>query len=178
MAFSLSTLCTDVVLCSALLFLMRIMLRSPSRFGKLGFNWLILNSVLLAIRLLLPFEWGVTKSIPLSQIYPLIFNFWNQPLSLSDSFYFPMYWLLLSIVTLVSLAHAMYLFLAQRKYAKYLNSLPNSVDISYTNKWNCTRRVRCITDPAATNAMAIGLARPQIVMPMISLTEQEKQFIL
>lgn len=178
MIFSLSTVCTHLIMCGVMLLLMRLVLDHSCCLGKAGFSWLMLGVVLLAARLLLPFEWSVTKSIPVSPIYPAVTNFLNRSVTQDGSFELPLYWLLLSVAVMISVMRIAHLLLTQRKYAKYLDSLPDAIELTYTNRRGRFRKARCVTDPSSTNALAIGLIKPQIVMPAISFSAKERELIL
>ena len=82
MTFSLSTICTHVVLCGVLLVLMSALTYAAPCLDKPGRIWVMTGCVLLAVRMLLPFEWKVTKTIYISRIYPEITCFFNQTIQL------------------------------------------------------------------------------------------------
>ena len=93
MTFSLSTICTHVVLCGVLLVLMSALTYAAPCLDKPGRIWVMTGCVLLAVRMLLPFEWKVTKTIYISRIYPEITCFFNQTIQLPYLPAFPLYML-------------------------------------------------------------------------------------
>ena len=95
MTFSLSTICTHVVLCGVLLVLMSALTHAAPCLDKPGRIWVMTGCVLLAVRMLLPFEWKVTKTIYISQIYPEVTYFFNRTVQLPYLPAYPLYMVLL-----------------------------------------------------------------------------------
>jgi Antirepressor regulating drug resistance, predicted signal transduction N-terminal membrane component len=178
MGFSPSTLCTHLVICVLSLLALRFLVLKPSRIGRLGFSTIIICSMLIALRLLLPFEWKLTKTIPVEGIYLYVISFLNQNLICLGSFELSVFHLLAMIAISVSVIRMGYLVFAQRKYIRYLNSLPNATYLRYTNRFGISSVVSCVADPKATNALVVGIIHPRIVMPNIQLADEEKQLIL
>ena len=178
MTFSLSTLCTHALLCGAMLLVMRVLFWRPSRMGGFGIALMILCSVSLAVRLLLPFEWGFTKTIPVSGFYYVIISFLHQPVFHLGLFSFAPYHLFLLIAASVALVRIMHLLYSQDRYIRYLDSLPGAILLPYTDRMGRARRVRCVTDPASTNALTVGIIKPRIVMPAVPMTERERELVL
>lgn len=175
MIFSVSTLCTHIMLCGAMLFILKKTLQQPARLGRFGFGCLLFSLVLLAVRLLLPFEWGVTKTILVSHIYPSVIYFLNKPFPLLNLTIFQF---LLGAVVLVSTVQTARLLLIQQRYTKYLHSLPTFMELTVANRRGYARKVRVVKDPASANALVSGFIKPQIVLPALSLTDEEAQLIL
>ncbi|MEA4897570.1 MAG: M56 family metallopeptidase [Christensenellaceae bacterium] len=178
MAFSFATLCTHALFCGAMLLAMRLLFRHPARMGVLGITSMILCSASLAMRLLLPFEWGFTRTVNLSGFYADVAAFLHRPLSQSGRFGFAPYHLLLWVAGLVASARIGRLFYTQGRYVKYLDSLPDATFLPYTDSMGRARRVRCVTDPASINALTVGFIRPRIVMPGMPMTGRERGLIL
>lgn len=178
MTFSLSTICTHVVLCGVLLVLMSALTHAAPCLDKPGRIWVMTGCVLLAVRMLLPFEWKVTKTIYISRIYPEVTCFFNQTIQLPYLPACPLYMVLLCFVAVISTVRLAGLALTQYRYRRYLRSLPVTEAFTIVNRLGRTQKVRCVTDPHASNALAIGLFKPQIVLPALSFTEQERRLIL
>ena len=178
MTFSLSTLCTHTVLCSLMLLAARLLFRKPLRLGRLGAPLLILCSVLLSVRLLLPFEWKFTKTLSIPGLYVYITDFLDHPWLAYRGHYLRLYQLFLVIALSVSAVRFVRLFIVQRMTMKYLGALPEFSDLFYVDRFNRRRKVRCIQDPASANAYAVGLFHPRIVMPALPLSVHERQLIL
>ncbi len=178
MTFSLSTMCTHTVLCSLMLLATWLLFCNPSRLGRLGGSVLTLSSVLLSIRLLLPFEWRFTKTFSIPGFYFHIIDLLNTPVFNRHSFSLTLYQLLLIVAVSVSVVRILRLFAVQRMHLKYLDALPESSDLIYIDRFRRRRKVRCMIDPASANAYTVGLLRPRIVMPVLPLTDKERRFIL
>lgn len=177
MSFSLSSLCTDAFFAILLLLLMRLLGSRASRLGRFGINALLFCSILLLIRLLLPFEWVFTKTVPLYVLYPEITNFLNRNIIRFSFLDLPLFQFLFATSCVVSTIKISRLFYCQNKYFKYLNTLPLTASCSYTNSFGRVRKVRCVVDPASTNAFAVGLIQQQIVLPDMVLSSREKRFV-
>ena len=178
MTFSLSTICTHVVLCGVLLVLMSALTHAAPCLDKPGRIWVMTGCVLLAVRMLLPFEWKVTKTIYISRIYPEVTCFFNQTIQLPYLPACPLYMVLLCFVAAISTVRLAGLALTQYRYRRYRRSLPVTEAFTIVNRLGRTQKVRCVTDPHASNALAIGLFKPQIVLPALSFTGQERRLIL
>ncbi len=178
MTFSLSTLCTHFVLCGVLLLLMSALMYASPCLDKPGRIWVMTGSVMLAVRMLLPFEWKATKTIYISQIYPEVTYFFNRTVQLPYLPACPLYMVLLCFLMLISAVRLACLVLTQYRYRRYLRSLPVTEAFTIVNRLGWTKKVCCITDPYASNALAIGLFKPQIVLPALSFTEQERSLVL
>ena len=178
MTFSFATLCTHALLCGAMLLVMRMLFRHPARMGGFGIALMILCSVSLAVRLLLPFEWGFTKTINLSGFYADVAAFLHQPVFWFGPFSFAPYNLLVLFIALVATVKIVRLLHIQGRYVKYLDSLPGAVLLSYTDSMGRARQVRCVTDPASTNALTVGCIKLRIVMPAVPMTARERELIL
>lgn len=85
---------------------------------------------------------------------------------------------LLCFVAAISTVRLAGLALTQYRYRRYLRSLPVTEAFTIVNRLGRTKKVRCVTDPHASNALAIGLFKPQIVLPALSFTEQERSLVL
>lgn len=178
MTFSFATLCTHALLCGAMLLVMRMLFRHPARMGGFGIALMILCSVSLAVRLLLPFEWGFTKTIFVSGFYYAITSFLYQPMFDLGSFSFAPYHLFFLIAASVALVRITHLLYNQRSYVKHVDSLPGAILLPYTDRMGRACRVRCVTDPASTNALTVGFIKPRIVMPAVPMTERERELVL
>lgn len=84
---------------------------------KPGRIWVMTGCVLLAVRMLLPFEWKVTKTIYISRIYPEITCFFNQTIQLPYLPAFPLYMVLLCFVAAISTVRLAGLALTQYRYS-------------------------------------------------------------
>ena len=178
MIFSLSTLTTGILTSSVLLILFLLVYRKPTGAQKLGIYAPIVFAGALALRLLLPFEWRFTLTIPLPGLYSQILDFLNWPLFYWGALPFTVSHVFVMMVLPVFAVKLIALFIPQFSYGRYLCSLPTRSMVEYPTAWGGKRHVRCVVDTASSNALAFGLFHPTIVLPSLSLSQSEHDLIV
>ena len=169
---------TRTLLCSLLLLAFMVLFKTASGLTKLGFASLLSCVSFISISLLFPFEFPFTNTIPLAGVYPHVINHLNSPLLFLGAKEITVLESLAIVVLFVAFVRLL-LFLANyMKCSRYVSSLATSFTPPWKNPKEHKHAVRCVTDPNATNAYAIGFFHHTIVMPDIALTDHEKDLIM
>lgn len=178
MNFTLGTLCSNILWTSVLLVAFTFFFHKPVKASKLDIYVPIVSCAIVAARLLLPFEWGFTRTIPIAGIHSHFAGAAHQALFYIDTAEITSIVILYALSALGFIVLLVRLHIAQKMYARYAKALATESIQQYTNRFGRTHSIRCVVDPNSTGAIAFGLFSPTIVMPGLPLSAKDRRLII
>lgn len=178
MIVNLSTITTSILSASAALVVFMLLYRKPLGRDRLGLYSPIVVAGAIALRILLPFECGFTRTILLPGFYSRAMDWLNWPLWAMGESEVTVYHALVLLSLSVFAVKLFHLLRMQAIYGQHVQSLLTDSILSYKDMFGHSRTVRCVLDPSSTNALAFGLLKPTIVLPKLPLTASERQMII
>ncbi len=185
MFISLSTILNTTIWTSLLILLLLILFHRPAYLIHLSLPTLITAGMLLLLRLLMPFEFFFTLSIPIGKILPDIYMALRTPLlQLGDHtllFFHILFaiWMLGSTVLLFRTVHA------YRRLRRHLHRLPPVTDnttLEIFNEVNASFQkpasFSLVTSAEATTAYIAGFFHPVIILPDTEWDTKQLRYIL
>lgn len=163
-----------------------ILMRSKAPLSRFGLNVLLLFSVFIGIRLLLPLEFFYTITFPSKVALPFLFTWlFERPFSLPVGISVYLYQILLTVWISGALYFLIRVFRRHRKFKRLLRCLPtlNSAQVTAILKGiqkerNDDRYIRIVQTPHIATPALTGFVHPVILLPALTFEAEELHYIL
>lgn len=171
MIISFAALLSTLILSSGIVLFLVLLLKKMQINQLLSATLLMIVSVVFILRLFFPVEYFFTVTIPSDRLLPKIDSLLNKELLLAGSTSFSVENLLIIIWLIGSLFCLIRFFLSLQKVYLLKRILSKKPSFYYKNK-------KVVTVDQAIPPFVIGLIRPIIVLPELTISEKQKKYIL
>lgn len=184
MQITLSSVVNTILCTSLMLVLIIITLKYKFLFKRLSFYTIILCFLLIAIRLLFPYEFYFVKEIPVRKVMPQIYGFLYDDVLTLGNFnvsvlkFLSISWITVSIVLLIKFMLDYY----KTRYILLNMRSVNDSDIiialnEVNSKYNKKVSFTLVSSSIISTPLLFGIRKPIIALPQIILTHKELCYI-
>lgn len=180
MHFDFSTFLTNFSVCSILLIVFSFVCLKSTRIGKISIYSLLVSCIIIAVRLLMPFEWGFTYTVKIYTPYAVIGAFLGTALFEVDGRPFMLWYGFVSLSVFVSCVKLVAMLWTNKKYKQYIETLPTKAFLSYETKSGVVRNIRCVVDIFSSKGTphVVGFKKPTIVLTKNGLSPEEIDLVI
>ena len=178
MVFTFATLCTCFAVTGVLMILLSILCNALVPSKRLSLYVPLVIGGIIALRSVLPFEWSFTHTFLVPGIYSTISAFFHKSVLEVGPFDVSVFYVVVGVSLSVTIAKLTAMLIKQHFYGVYLSTLPVDECIEVEGFCGRIRHIKCVKDPLACCAMTVGLIRPYIVFPALTLSDNERKMII
>lgn len=175
MNFSLMSLLTSLLLGTLILVFQRFLLSVTNQQRLINSKILTIFNFLFMFRLLVPFEFGYTITIPSKKMLPVVKDFFGYPLITIFQQEITVLNVLVFIWVVGSLFKVTLLFRDYRKIKQFIRLTPDHT-IKNSSEFQAVHSFKVVE--TLDSPVVVGLRRPIVLLPKIDFSDKELDYIL
>lgn len=182
MMLSFGSMVTCLVLSSILVLYLSIVMKYTRVIFSGGVKFVLVGIILVMIRMVIPFEFPFTYTIPSDKILPLISVFFHveiPPYNITVARILLVVWIVVAVIRLLLFAIKQYKFQKMIRIMPTVNTLQiQTISKEINQKFKNPVAVRVVQIPQILSPMITGMVRPTVILPNVAYTDQELTYIL